>query len=54
MPARHPISTDIYNPTKPQTLYNRDDGVVTGDVLGKEFDIHYEMDTFGSEFESSK
>lgn len=26
----------------------RDDNAVTGDVLGKEFDIHYQIDAFGS------
>ena len=28
--------------------FYRDDNVVAGDVLGKEFDIHYEIDTIGS------
>jgi hypothetical protein len=32
----------------------RDDNVVTGDVLVKEFDIHYEIDTLGSELEFIK
>ena len=26
----------------------RNDNVVTGDVLGKEFDIHYQKDSIGS------
>jgi hypothetical protein len=32
----------------------RDDNDVTGDVLGKEFDIHYEIDSFGSNDEFVK
>lgn len=32
----------------------REDNVVTGDVLVKEFDIHYQIDTIGSSTESSK
>lgn len=32
----------------------RDDNVVTGDVLVKEFDIHYQSDTIGSSTESIK
>jgi hypothetical protein len=32
----------------------RDDGNVTGDVLGKEFDIHYQIDTIGSETAAAK
>jgi len=32
----------------------RDDSAVSGDVLYKEFDIHYRSDTYGSEFEGSK
>jgi len=32
----------------------RDDNVVTGDVLFKEFDIHYQIDTVGSRSEYTK
>lgn len=32
----------------------RDDNVVTGDVLGKEFDIHYQIDSNGSRHEYIK
>ena len=32
----------------------RDDNVVTGDILVKEFDVHYEIDTFGSKTEFTK
>ena len=32
----------------------RDDNVVTGDILVKEFDIHYQIDSFGSNLEYSK
>jgi hypothetical protein len=32
----------------------RDDSAVSGDVLLKEFDIHYESDSFGSENDDSK
>jgi len=32
----------------------REDNVVTGDVLVKEFDIHYEIDSFGSRTEVAK
>jgi len=32
----------------------REDNVVVGDVLYKEFDIHYRMDSTGSEFEDTK
>jgi len=28
--------------------------VVTGDILVKEFDIHYQIDSFGSNLEYSK
>lgn len=32
----------------------RDDDVVTGDVLGKEFDLHYQIDSLGSKDEYTK
>ena len=32
----------------------RDDDVVTGDVLGKEFDVHFEIDSMGSDKEYIK
>jgi hypothetical protein len=32
----------------------RDDNIVTGDILFKEFDIHYEIDTLGSRTELTK
>jgi len=32
----------------------RDDNVVTGDILVKEFDIHYQIDSFGSDTEFTK
>lgn len=32
----------------------RDDNVVTGDVLGKEFDVHYQLDDWGSRQEFVK
>lgn len=32
----------------------REDNVVSGDVLVKEFDIHFQSDTLGSEFEGRK
>ena len=32
----------------------RDDNIVSGDVLAKEFDIHYQIDGMGSDFEFVK
>ena len=32
----------------------RDDNIVTGDILVKEFDIHFQIDSLGSDLEYTK
>lgn len=46
-PAISGVSIDTISSILDMKLY-RDDNVVTGDVLVKELDIHYEIDTLGS------
>lgn len=52
-PAINGSGIDLISSFLDIKLY-RDDNLVTGDVLAKEFDIHFEIDTIGSRSEQIK